>query len=336
MRENPQGVRLLHMRVLVTGGAGYIGSVIVEELIRSGHQAVVYDSLARGHLDAIHPQAKLVGGVVHDQETLLNALREHHIDAVIHMAAFIEVGESVSRPELYFHNNVTGSLAVTRAMIAAGVKKLVFSSTAALYGDPERLPIREEDVTAPTNPYGQSKLIVEQMLRWIAPAHGMTVTSLRYFNAAGATEMNGEQHDPETHLIPIVLRAALTGEPLRVNGTDYPTRDGTCVRDYVHVLDLAQAHLLALGRTDPDFRVYNVGSGSGYSVREVVETAQRITGRALNVVVGPRRPGDQAATVASSDRIRGELGWQPHFADLDTIIGSAWRWRQTHPTGYER
>jgi UDP-glucose 4-epimerase len=324
------------MRVLVAGGAGYIGSVIVEELIRSGHETIVYDSLARGHIDAVHPQATLVSGTVQDRVLLTDTLRQHQIDAVIHMSAFIEVGESVARPELYFQNNVAGSLEMLHAMIAAGVKDIVFSSTAALYGDPERLPIREDDTLRPTNPYGQSKYIVEQMLRWVADAHGMTATSLRYFNAAGATEMNGEVHTPETHLIPIVLRAAETGDPLYINGTDYPTKDGTCVRDYIHVLDLAQAHLLALGRADAGLKIYNVGYGTGYSVREVLDTAQRVTGRQLNIVEGPRRPGDQIATVASSEKIRAELGWQPHYDSLDLIIGSAWQWRQHHPNGYQR
>ncbi len=324
------------MRVLVTGGAGYIGSVIVEELLRAGHEATVYDSLARGHIDAVHPAAKLICGMVQDRALLAQQLRERSIEAVIHMAAFIEVGESVSRPELYFQNNVVGSLEVIRAMIDAGVKNLVFSSTAALYGDPERVPIQEDDVTAPTNPYGESKLIVERMLRWIAPAHGLTVTALRYFNAAGATAMNGEAHTPETHLIPNVLRAALTGAPLYLFGTDYPTKDGTCVRDYIHVLDLAQAHLLALGRTDAGLQIYNVGNGEGFTVREVMETAQRVTGRTLNIVTEPRRAGDQIATVASAAKIRRDLGWQPQHAGLDAIIGSAWAWQQAHPAGYQR
>lgn len=324
------------MRVLVTGGAGYIGSVIVEELIRAGHEATVFDSLARGHIDAIHPDAKLICGMVQDRGLLAQTLRERGIEAVIHMAAFIEVGESVSRPELYFQNNVAGSLEVVRAMIEADVKNLVFSSTAALYGDPERVPIGEDDVTIPTNPYGESKLIVERMLNWIAPAHGMTVTALRYFNAAGASVMNGEDHTPESHLIPIVLKAARTGSPIKVYGTDYPTKDGSSVRDYVHVLDLAQAHLRALGRTDTGLRIYNVGNGNGYSVKEVIDTTQRITGLHLNVVEAPRRPGDQIITVASADRIRRDLGWQPQYADLDSIIGSAWAWRQQHPDGYRR
>ncbi len=322
------------MRILVTGGAGYIGSVIVEELIRLGHETTVYDSLARGHAGAIHPAATLVRGTVGERELLAATLREREIEAIIHMAAFIEVGESIQHPEIFFQNNVVGSLEVLRAMVDTGVKHLVFSSTAALYGDPERIPITEDDVTQPTNPYGESKLLVERMLRWMADIHGMTITALRYFNAAGATEMNGEDHTPESHLIPIVLRAALSGEELRIHGTDYPTKDGTCVRDFVHVLDLAQAHVLALGRHEPGLRIYNVGSGTGYSVREVMETAGRITGKTLRIVTGPRRAGDQIATVASAERIRAELGWQPQHAGLDEIIGSAWRWRLAHPEGY--
>ena len=324
------------MRVLVTGGAGYIGSVIVEELIRAGHEATVFDSLARGHIDAVHPAAKLICGMVQDRSLLVQTLRERQIDAVIHMAAFIEVGESVVHPELFFQNNVVGSLEVVRAMIEAGVTRLVFSSTAALYGDPERVPIKEDDVTVPTNPYGESKLAVERMLRWIAPVHGMQVTALRYFNAAGASELNGEDHSPESHLIPIVLRAALTGEELRINGTDFPTKDGTAVRDYVHVLDLAQAHLLALTSEKVGLNIYNVGNGEGISVREVMETTQRVTGLHLNIVEGPRRAGDQIVTVAAGDKIRAELGWQPHHAGIDAIIGSAWQWKQAHPQGYQR
>ncbi|MBA3823832.1 MAG: UDP-glucose 4-epimerase GalE [Ktedonobacterales bacterium] len=322
------------MRILVTGGAGYIGSVIVEDLVRLGHETTVYDSLDRGHAGSVHPAATLVRGTVGERELLAQTLRERDIEAVIHMAAFIEVGESVHHPEIFFQNNVVGSLEVLRAMIDTGVKNLVFSSTAALYGDPQRIPITEDDMPQPTNPYGESKLLVERMLRWLAEAHSMTITSLRYFNAAGATEMNGEDHTPESHLIPIVLRAALTGEELRIHGTDYPTKDGTCVRDFVHVLDLAQAHVLALGRRDAGMRVYNVGSGEGYSVREVMETVQRITGKTLNIVTGPRRAGDQIATVASPLRIRTDLGWQPQHAGLDEIISSAWRWRLAHPNGY--
>lgn len=324
------------MRVLVTGGAGYIGSVIVEELVAAGHTPVVYDSLAKGHTAALLPGVAFVEGDVRDKDRVAQTLREHDVEAVIHMAALMEVADSVRRPELYFEVNVGGSISVLRAMIETGVRKLVFSSTAALYGDPEKLPITEEDRTQPTNPYGESKLIVEQMMRWIAPTHGLTCTALRYFNAAGASERNGEQHEPETHLIPLVLRAAQQGTAIKVYGTDYPTVDGTAVRDFVHVLDLAQAHLLALHRGEPGLRIYNLGSGNGYSVRQVIETARDVTGRRLPVEELPRRAGDQIATVASSERIRSELGWNPRHAALGDIIGSAWRWLESHPQGYGR
>ncbi len=324
------------MRVLVTGGAGYIGSVIVEELLNAGHQAIVYDSLVHGHVDALHEGARFVRGAIQDRQVLVNALREYSIEAVVHMAAFIEAGESVRAPALFFQNNTMGALQVIQAMIETGVKRLVFSSTAALYGDPEHLPIAEDDMVAPTNPYGESKRLVEQMLRWIAPANGIAATSLRFFNAAGATERNGEDHDPETHLIPLVLRAAISGSPVSIFGTDYPTPDGTCVRDYIHVLDLAQAHLLALQSEVPGLTIYNVGNGNGYSVREVIQSVARVSGKDLQIIEHPRRPGDQIATVASSAKIRAELGWQPRFAAIDDIIGSAWRWRVGHPHGYAR
>ena len=323
------------MRVLVTGGAGYIGSVIVEELVKAGQAPVVYDSLVKGRRAALAPGVPLVEGDVRETKRVRRALEEHQIEAVIHMGALIEVGLSVTQPHTFFENNVGGSLSVLRAMIDVGVKKYVFSSTAALYGDPERLPITEDEPTRPTNPYGESKLMVEQMLRWDAPAHGITATSLRYFNAAGATERNGEMHEPETHLIPLVLASAEANRPVKIFGTDYPTRDGTTVRDYIHVVDLAQAHLLALHRDEPGLRIYNVGNGNGYSVREVIAAAREVTGLPLPVEELPRREGDQVATVASSDRIRRELGWEPRHADLHDILGSAWNWRQTHPRGYE-
>ncbi len=322
------------MRVLVTGGAGYIGSVIVEELARAGHVPIAYDNFTKGHPAALAPEITCIRGDVRDTALLAQTMTQQGVEAVIHMAALIEVTLSVTEPERFFEVNVGGSMSVARAMLDAGVKKLVFSSTAALYGDPERLPIPEDAPTQPTNPYGESKLMVERMLGWIAPAHGLICTSLRYFNAAGATERNGEVHDPETHVIPLVLRAAAEDRPVAINGTDYPTPDGTAVRDYVHVLDLAQAHLLALGRDEVGLRMYNVGSGDGYSVRQVIETARVVTGRPLPVEERPRREGDQAATVASSRRIREELGWEPRHADLRDIVESAWRWRQAHPEGY--
>jgi UDP-glucose 4-epimerase len=324
------------MHVLVTGGAGYIGSVIVEELLTAGHQVVVYDSLIKGHLDAIHPEAVFVRAQLAERDQLRRALEEHQIDAVIHMGALSLVAESVVHPEKYFENNVAGSLAVVQSMIQAGVKRLVFSSTAALYGEQERIPISEDARTQPTNAYGQSKLLVEQMLPWLAQAHGLVCTSLRYFNAAGATRRYGEDHQPETHLIPLVLAAALENRPVDIYGTDYPTPDGTAVRDYIHVVDLAQAHIQALTRSEPGLRIYNLGNGQGYSVRQVVESARRVTGLPIPAREGPRRPGDQIITVASSQRIRAELGWQPRYPDLDTIIESARRWKREHPHGYEK
>ncbi len=322
------------MRVLVTGGAGYIGSVIVEELTQAGHSAVVYDSLVKGHPQALAPDIPLVRGDVLDTERLRATLVEHEIEAIIHMAALIEVGFSVAHPDRFFENNVGGSISVVRAMLDAGVKRLVFSSTGSLYGNTDRLPIPEEEPTRPTNPYAESKLMVERMLEWVAPAHGLTCTVLRYFNAAGATERNGETHEPETHLIPLVLRAAEEGRPVSIFGTDYPTPDGTGVRDYIHVIDLAQAHLLALGRTEVGLRIYNVGNGNGYSVRQVIDTVRAVTGLPLVAEEQPRRAGDPAASVASSQRIREELGWEPRRPDLHAIIASAWEWRRHHPHGY--
>jgi UDP-glucose 4-epimerase len=323
------------MRVLVTGGAGYIGSVIVEELARAGHVPIVYDAFVKGHVAALAPEVTRVRGDVRDTPLLARTMSEQGVEAVIHMAALIEVALSVTEPERFFEVNVGGSMGVVRAMLDAGVKKLVFSSTAALYGDPEALPIPEDAPTRPTNPYGESKLMVERILGWVAPAHGLTCTALRYFNAAGASERNGEVHEPETHLIPLVLQAAAENRSIAVNGRDYPTPDGTAVRDYVHVIDLAQAHLLALHRDAPGLRIYNVGNGSGYSVRQVIEVAREVTGLPLPAEEHPRRPGDQVATVASSRRIRDDLGWEPKHADLRDIVESAWRWRQAHPNGYD-
>jgi UDP-glucose 4-epimerase len=324
------------MRVLVIGGAGYIGSVIVEELIHAGHQAIVYDSLVRGHIDAIHPEAQFVLGDIHNRVLLTQTMRERQVEAVIHMAAFIEVAESVAHPETFFYNNVAGSVEVLEAMVETGVKKIVFSSTGSLYGNTDRQPISESEPTAPTNPYAQSKLMVEQMLHWMSATHGLTATALRYFNAAGATKLNGEVHQPESHLIPLVLRAAMNDTSLSLFGTDYPTRDGTCIRDYIHVIDLAQAHLLALGRTDSGMQVYNVGNGNGYTNREVIQSVERVTGQQLNVIVSDRRPGDPVVIVASPEKIRRELGWNPQHAALDTIVESAWNWLVAHPNGYAR
>jgi len=326
------------MRVLVTGGAGYIGSVVTEELLRDHHETVVYDNLVKGHREAIVSGAKFVEGDLLDTDTLRRALREHSIEAVIHMAAYSLVGESVEQPAKYYHNNLTAGLALLDAMREENVNRIVFSSTAATYGEPEKQPIEETDPTNPTNPYGESKLAFERALRWYDNAYKLRYASLRYFNAAGATDHCGEMHDPETHIIPIVLQAA-TGKRAHVEiyGEDYPTRDGTCVRDYIHVVDLARAHILSLKVLDEGSRIYNLGcGGDGYTVREVIETARAVTGRDIAVKVGARRAGDPAVLVASSAKIKRELDWQPQMQDLRAIIESAWAWMQRHPDGYDK
>lgn len=324
------------MRVLVTGGAGYIGSVVTEELVKDGHEVVVYDSLYKGHRQAVVAGAQFVEADLMDQKTLRGALEEHRVEAVIHMAADSLVGESVEQPAKYYRNNVIAGLALLDAMREAGVNRLVFSSTAATYGEPLKQPIEETDATAPTNPYGETKLAFERALDWYENAYGLHYASLRYFNAAGATEQCGEMHDPETHLIPIVLQSAAgKRKHVTIYGDDYPTRDGTCVRDYIHVVDLARAHILALGILDERSAIYNLGcGGEGYSVREVIETAKEITGREIPTEIGPRRAGDPAVLIAASDKIKRELGWQPSLQDLKLIIESAWNWMQAHPNGY--
>lgn len=318
------------MRVLVTGGAGYIGSVVAEELVKDGHHVVVYDNLYKGHREAVVPDAEFIQADVMDSQTLRRTLEEHRIESVIHMAADSLVGESVEEPAKYYRNNVVAGLALLDAMRDSGVDRLVFSSSAATYGEPLKQPIEETDPTAPTNPYGETKLAFEHALRWYESAYGIHYASLRYFNAAGATRLCGESHDPETHLIPIVLQAAAGQRPhVTVFGDDYPTRDGTCVRDFVHVVDLARAHILALNILDKRSSIYNLGcGGEGYTVREVIETAKEVTGRDIPIEVGPRRPGDPAVLIASSDKIKKELGWQPESQDLRVIIESAWAWMQ--------
>jgi UDP-glucose 4-epimerase len=324
------------MRVLVTGGAGYIGSVVTEQLVSDGNQVVVYDNLSKGHRGAVVPGAEFVEADLFDADTLKQTLHEKQIEAVIHMAASSLVGESVENPYKYYHNNVIASLKLLDAMLACDVKRLVFSSTAAVYGEPELQPIEETVATNPTNPYGETKLAFEHALKWFDRANGLRYASLRYFNAAGATEHCGEDHDPETHIIPITLQAAAGKRPrVEIFGEDYPTPDGTCVRDYIHVIDLARAHIQALEALSDGSRIYNLGcGGAGYSVNEVIETARRVTGKEIPTHVGPRRAGDPATLVASSDRIKSELGWQPQFQDLGLIIESAWLWMQQHPDGY--
>ena len=321
------------MNILVTGGAGYIGSVVVEETLRGGHRTVVYDNLVKGHREMVAPGATFVEGDLLDRSMLERTLREHKIDALIHMAAYSLVGESVVDPAKYYSNNVAAGLVLLDAMRACDVSKIVFSSTAAVYGEPEKQPIEESDRTAPTNPYGDTKLAFEHALKGYEHAYGIRYASLRYFNAAGASEMCGELHDPETHLIPIVLQAAAgTRDHVEIYGDDYPTRDGTCVRDYIHVIDLARAHVKALKILDERSAIFNLGcGGDGYTVREVVEMAREITDKEIQTKISERRPGDPAVLIASSDRIRSELGWRPEFQDLKVIIESAWRWMQERP-----
>ena len=331
------------MNVLVTGGAGYIGSVIVEALLRRGHTVTVLDSLYKGHRAAVTAPAELVQIDLADRETVGQTVAAlaagSEPAAVIHMAADSLVGKSMQRPTRYFRNNVINSLNLAEAVVEAGVGLLVFSSTAAVYGEPETVPITEAFPTAPTNVYGETKLAFERVLRWLERIHGLRWTALRYFNAAGATERLGEDHAPESHLIPNVLQVPLgKRERVALFGTDYPTPDGTCIRDYVHVADLADAHVLALEALQRDAvpsGAFNLGSGTGYSNRQVIEAARRVTGHAIPVVEEPRRAGDPAALVASSERIRRDLGWAPRFPGIEEIVGSAWAWHRSHPNGYE-
>ena len=324
------------MRVLVTGGAGYIGSVVTEELVNDGHQAVVYDDLSKGHRDAIVRGAAFVQGNLLEADKLRQTISDNQTEAVIHMAASSLVGESCEAPARYYHNNVVAGLVLLDVMRDCGVKKIVFSSSAATYGEPESQPIFETAPTSPTNPYGETKLTFERAMHWYEQAYGLKYASLRYFNAAGASESCGEDHDPESHLIPITLQAAAGKRShVEIYGDDYPTSDGTCIRDYIHVIDLARAHILALDLLTVRSAIYNLGcGGDGYSVREVIETARRVTGKEIPVRMGRRRAGDPAVLIASSDKIKSELGWQPQFQDLGLIIESAWRWMLTHPDGY--
>lgn len=328
------------MAILVTGGAGYIGSHTVAELLAKGEEVVVVDNLQQGHREALLG-GKLYVGDIRDKDFLDTVFKENRIEAVIHFAANSLVGESMQNPGKYYHNNVYGTLCLLEKMNEYGVSKIVFSSTAATYGEPENVPIVESDRTLPTNAYGETKLAMEKMMRWFDTAHGIKSVSLRYFNAAGAHESGdiGEDHSPETHLVPIILQVALGQRPhISIFGDDYATPDGTCIRDYIHVTDLADAHILAVEklRAGGESGVYNLGNGKGFSVKEVVEIARRVTGHAIPAVIEARRAGDPAVLVASSERARTELGWKPSRDSLESIIASAWQWHKNHPNGYQQ
>ena len=323
-------------RVLVTGGAGYIGSVVTAQLLGRGSEVIVLDNLSHGSRKALPAGARLVVADISDRPALDQVFEQQRIDAVLHLAAFIEAGESMKLPEKYFRNNSANALTLLEAMMAHKVSRFVFSSTAALYGTPERTPIEESDTLHPTNAYGASKLLVEQILDWLHRIHGFRYASLRYFNACGAAGEQGEDHRPESHLIPLALQVALgQRDHLDIYGTDYPTPDGTCIRDYIHVSDLAAAHLLVLDALrEKEKLIYNLGIGRGFSVREVIDTVRRVTGHPVPAREAPRRSGDPAVLVASSEKIKRELRWQPQFPNLEQVVRSAWEWRRAHPNGY--
>jgi UDP-glucose 4-epimerase len=318
------------LKILVTGGAGYIGGTVALRLLSAGHNVLIYDNFCHGHRDLVPSGTRVIEGDLADRAKLDRLFREEKVDGVMHFAALIEAGESMKHPEMYFRNNTASTLTLLEAMLAAGVSRLVFSSTAAVYGEPEHIPIEETAALAPTNAYGESKLLVEHMLTWLNRIHGLRYASLRYFNVAGAVEGRGEAHEPESHLIPLILDVALGRRPsVKIFGRDYPTRDGTCIRDYVHVGDLADAHILAFAALAEHPRlIYNLGNGHGFSVREVVESARRVTGRPIPAVDEPRRPGDPAVLVASSKKIIEELDWKPQYSALDDIVRTAWIWHQ--------
>ena len=327
------------MNILVLGGAGYIGSHTAREIIKAGHNAIIADNLITGYMSAIPAQAKFYKGDLRDFDFLDSLFSSEKIDAVIHFAAFSLVGESVTDPLKYYDNNLCGTKVLLDAMVKHGIDKIVFSSTAATYGEPENIPILESDRTCPTNPYGETKLAMEKMFKWTAAAHELRYVSLRYFNACGADESGeiGEAHNPESHLIPLILQVPNgKREYISIYGNDYDTPDGTCIRDYIHVTDLAQAHILAVeylakgGESD----IFNLGNGVGYSVREVIETARKVTGHPIPAVETPRRAGDPARLVASSEKARNILGWKPVHDSLSEIIESAWKWHKNHPDGY--
>jgi UDP-glucose 4-epimerase len=321
------------MNVFVTGGAGYIGSICVEELLHAGHQVTVFDNLTEGHRSAVDRRANFIHGDLSDSALLTHSLRDSGAQAVMHFAANALVGESMTNPGKYFSNNVGNGVKLLDACITSGVKKFVFSSTCATYGPPDRVPMTEDLPQRPINPYGESKLMFEKILQWYQQLHALEFVALRYFNAAGATVQFGEHHRIETHLIPNVLKVALgQASQCEIYGTDYATPDGTCIRDYIHIVDLAQAHMLALEAGRQGF--YNLGNGDGYSVRQVIETCEKISGKKIPAVEKPRRPGDPPKLVAAADKAKRELGWSPKFPKLEDIIASAWQWHQKNPNGY--
>ncbi len=322
------------MKVLVTGGAGYIGSVTSELLLNEGHEAVIFDNLEKGHRRAIDERARFHHGDLRDPQRISEVVKAEMPDAVMHFAAYIEVGQSMADPLAFFENNTQGGFNLARAAADCGIPKFIFSSTCATYGQPERIPIDEREKQHPESPYGESKLQLERILHWIHQIHGTQTVYLRYFNASGATEKFGEDHNPETHLIPLVLQVALgQREQISIFGVDYDTPDGTCIRDYIHIVDLAQAHILALesDQSGP----FNLGNGNGYSVRQLIEVAREVTGHPIPAVVAPRRDGDPPRLVANADKARSVLGWNPRHAELKTIIQHAWNWHRAHPDGYE-
>ena len=328
------------MAILVLGGAGYIGSHTVYELIAAGRDVVVADNLLTGYRAAVHPKARFYEADIRDQAAMDRLFETERIEGVIHFAASSQVGESMTNPLKYYDNNLCGTTALLEAMVAHGVDKIVFSSTAATYGEPERVPILETDATCPTNCYGETKLAMEKLMAWVSRAHGLRYVALRYFNACGAhpSGLIGEAHNPETHLIPLILQVP-NGQRSEISifGGDYPTRDGTCVRDYIHVTDLAQAHILALDylMAGGENNVFNLGNGVGFTVREVIDVARRVTGHPIPAQLQPRRAGDPAQLVASSEKAKTVLGWKPQYADLDTIVSTAWAWHKAHPHGYK-
>lgn len=327
--------------ILVCGGAGYIGSHAVRQLIDRGEEVIIVDNLETGHEDAIHPQAKFYKVDIRDEEALDKVFAENKIDEVIHFAANSLVGESMTNPLKYFNNNVHGTEILLKVMVAHDVKKIVFSSTAATYGEPKNIPILESDETSPTNAYGETKLCMEKMMKWADKAHGVKYISLRYFNVAGAHESGeiGEDHNPETHLIPLILQVPLgKREFISIFGDDYETHDGTCIRDYIHVTDLADAHILAVHklREGSESNIYNLGSGNGFTVKEMIEAARKVTGHEIPAKVCERRAGDPAKLVASSEKARRELGWVPKHENVEDMISSAWNWHQKHPNGFEK